>query len=86
MSNLRLSFEKAYSPPKVEPLPTEANVNQKEEHARQEGALVFYNKRRDEDILCRFVNGLGRELREILICQDDFLKDQWKQFLHKYQP
>ena len=40
LSSLRLSYE-----------PAEANANQKEEHARQEGALVFYNKRRDEDIL-----------------------------------
>ena len=74
LSSLRLSYERAYSPPKVEPLPAEANANQKEEHARQEGALVFYNKRRDEDILCQFVNGLGRELREVLIRQDDLLK------------
>ena len=36
--------------------------------------LVFYNQRRDEDILCQFVNGLGRELREVLIRQDDLLK------------
>ena len=36
--------------------------------------------------LCQFVNGLGRELREVLIRQDDFLKKQWKQFLYKYQP
>ena len=74
LSHLRLSYAKAYSPPTVEPLPEEANTNQKEEHARQEGALAFYNKRRDEDILCQFVNGLGRELREILIRQDDLLK------------
>ena len=64
LSSLRLSYKRAYSPPKVAPLPAEANANQKEEHARQEGALVFYNKRRDEDILCQFVNRLGRELRE----------------------
>ena len=74
MYSLRQSYERAYSPPKVGPLPTDANANQKEEHARQEGALVFYNKRRDEDILCQFVNGLGRELREVLIRQDDLLK------------
>ena len=64
LSSLRLLYERAYSPPKVEPLPAEANANQKEEHARQEGALVFYNKRRYEDILCQFVIGLGRELRK----------------------
>ena len=43
LSSLRLSYGKAYSPPKVEPLPAEANPNQKEEHARQ-GALVFHNR------------------------------------------
>ena len=72
---MRLSYERAYSSSKVEPLPAKANANQKDEHARQEGALVFYNKRRDEDILCSFVNALGRELREILIRQDDLLKE-----------
>ena len=74
LSDLRLSYERAYSPPKVEPLPEDASADQKMEHARQEGALVFYNKRRDEDILCQFVNGLGKELREVLIRQDDLLK------------
>ena len=44
------SYKRAYSPPKVKPLPTEANANQKEEHARLEEALVFY-KTRFEDIL-----------------------------------
>ena len=63
MSNLRLSYERAYSSSKEEPLPANAN-----------GALVFYNKRRDEDILCSFVNALGRELGEVLIRQDDLLK------------
>jgi hypothetical protein len=29
-------------------LPTDANVDQKTEHARQEEALVFYNKKREE--------------------------------------
>ena len=52
LSNLRLSYERAYSPPKVEPLPAEANANQKEEHARQEEALVFHNKRRDMKTSC----------------------------------
>ena len=78
---MRLSYEWAYIPPKVDPLLAEANANQKEEHARQEGALVFYNKRRDEDILCQFVNGLGRELREVLIRQDDLLKKTVKTVL-----
>jgi vacuolar-type H+-ATPase subunit I/STV1 len=55
-------------------LPADANADQKTEHAQQEGALVFYNRRKDEDILCQFVNGLAKELREVLIRQDDLLK------------
>jgi hypothetical protein len=51
-------------------LPADANADQKIEHAQQEGALDFYNRRKDEDILCQFVNGLGKELREVLIRQD----------------
>ena len=62
LSDLRLSYD------------ANANADQKTEHAQQEGALVFYNRRKDEDILCQFVNGLGKELREVLIRQDDLLK------------
>ena len=74
LSDLRLSYERAYSPPMVDPLPADANADQKTEHAQQEGALVFYNRRKNEDILCQFLNGLGKELREVLIRQDDLLK------------
>jgi hypothetical protein len=74
LSDLRLSYERAYSPPMVGPLPADANADQKTEHAQQEGALVFYNRRKNEDILCQFLNGLGKELREVLIHQDDLLK------------
>jgi hypothetical protein len=73
LSDLRLSYERAYSPPTVDPLPADANADQKIEHAQQEGALVFYNRRKD-GILCQFVNGLGKELREVLIREDGLLK------------
>ena len=52
LSTLRLSYERAYSPPKVEVLPEDASTDQKIEHARQERALAFNNTRKNEDILC----------------------------------
>ena len=52
LSALRLSYERAYSPPKVEVLPEDASTDQKIERAKQEGALAFYNTRKNEDILC----------------------------------
>lgn len=74
LSDLRLAYERAYRAPIVAPLPAEANAEQKKEHARQEGALNFYNERKNEDVLCQFINGLGRELKEVLIRQSDLLK------------
>ncbi|CAB4009613.1 Hypothetical predicted protein [Paramuricea clavata] len=74
LSDLRLSYERAYSLPIVDPLPVDANADRKIEHAQQERALVFFNRRKDVDILCQFVNGLGKELREVLIRQDNLLK------------
>ena len=73
LSELRLAYERAYSPPKVDPLPEEASTEQKNEKLNQEGALSFYNKRKNDDILCQFINGLDKDLKEMLIRQDDLL-------------
>ena len=74
LSDLRLSYERAYSPPTVETLAEDASEEDKAEHAKQEGALDFYNTRKNEDILCQFINGLDKDLKEVLIRQDDLLK------------
>ena len=74
LSKLRLAYERPYSPPKVDPLPEEASTEQKNEKLKQQGALAFYNKRKNEDILCQFINGLDKDLKEIFIRQDDLLK------------
>ncbi|CAB3984979.1 Hypothetical predicted protein [Paramuricea clavata] len=41
---------------------------------KQEGALAFYNKKKNEDVLCHFINGLDKDLKEVLIRQDDLLE------------
>ena len=74
LSDLRLSYERAYSPPTVETLAEDASEEDKAEHAKQEGALDFYNTRKNEDILCQFINGLDKDLKEVLIRRDDLLK------------
>ena len=74
LSELRLAYERAYRPPKVDPLPEEESTEQKNEKLKQEGALAFYNKRKNEDILCQFINGLDKDLKEMLIRQDDLLQ------------
>ena len=58
-------------PPPLDPLPSR---EQKTKRKEQEAALAFYNKRKDEDILCQFINGLKPDLREGLIRQDNLLK------------
>ena len=58
-------------PPPLDPLPSS---EQKTKRKEQEAALAFYNKRKDEDILCQFINGLKPDLREGLIRQDNLLK------------
>ena len=74
LSALRLAYDRAYRPPPVDPLPTEATAEQKNKHLEQTGALKFCNLQRDEDILCQFINGLNPVLREVLIRQDDLLQ------------
>ena len=61
-------------PPPLDPLPAEPSDAQKANRKEQEAVLAFYNKRKDEDILCQFINALKPDLREILIRQDDLLK------------
>ena len=36
--------------------------------------MAFYNKRKNEDVLCQFINGLDKYLKEVLIRQDDLLE------------
>ncbi|CAB4012833.1 Hypothetical predicted protein, partial [Paramuricea clavata] len=36
--------------------------------------MAFYNKRKNEDVLCQFINGLNKDLKEVLIRQDDLLE------------
>lgn len=74
LSDLRLAYERAYSAPVVEAIESTASAAEKKKHAEQEGALAFYNQRKDEDILCQFINGLRKDLREVLIRQDDLLQ------------
>ena len=74
LSELRLAYERAYSPPTVDPLPEGTSAEVKNERFEQEGALEFYNKRKNEDVLCQFINGLDKDLKEVLIRQDDLLE------------
>jgi hypothetical protein len=74
LSELRLAYERTYSPPTVDPLPEGASAEAKNERFKQEGALAFYNKRKNEDVLCQFINGLDKDLKEVLIRQDDLLE------------
>jgi hypothetical protein len=71
LSELRLAYERAYSPPTVDPLPEGTSAEVKNERFKQEGALAFYNKGKNEDVLCQFINGLDKDLKEVLIRQDD---------------
>ena len=61
-------------PPVVDQLPESSSTAQKKKHNEQLGALSYYEARKAEDVLCQFVNGLRKELRETLIRQDDLLK------------
>ena len=74
LSELRLAYERAYSSPTVDPLPEGASAEVKNERFKQEGALAFYNKRKNEDVLCQFINCLDKDLKEVLIRQDDLLE------------
>ena len=71
LSTLLLAYARAYVPPPLDPLPSS---EQKTKRKEQEAALAFYNKRKDEDILCQFINGPKPDLREVLIRQDNLLK------------
>ena len=74
LSELRLSYERAYSTLKGDPLPEEASTQQENERLKQERALAFCKKRKNEDVLCQFINGLDNDLKEVLIRQDDLLE------------
>ena len=58
----------------IDPLPEGTSVEVKNERFKQEGALAFYNKGKNEDVLCQFINGLDKDLKEVLIRQDDLLE------------
>ena len=72
--DLRMAYDRAYAPPVVDQLPESSSTAQKKKHNEQLGALSYYEARKAEDVLCQFVNGLRKELRERLIRQDDLLK------------
>lgn len=74
LADLRMAYDRAYAPPVVDELPEGASAEQKTTNNKQIGALAYYEARKAEDVLCQFVNGLKKELREILIRQDDLLK------------
>ena len=69
-----MAYDRAYFPTVVDQLPESPSAAQKKKYNEQLGALSYYEARKAEDVLCQFVNGLRRELREILIRQDDLLK------------
>ena len=69
-----MAYDRAYAPPVVDELPESPSAAQKKKHNEQIGALAFYESRKAEDVLCQFINGLKKDLRELLIRQDDLLK------------
>ena len=69
-----MAYDRAYFPPVVDQLPESPSAAQKKKYNEQLGALSYYEARKAEDVLCQSVNGLRRELREILIRQDHLLK------------
>ena len=73
-ADLRMAYDRAYAPPVVDELPDSPSAAQKKKYNEQIGALAFYESRKAEDVLCQFVNGLKKDLRELLIRQDDLLK------------
>ena len=74
LSALRLLYDKANKAPIVQPLTEDPSTAERVKNSEQKATLEYYNHRRDEDILCQFVNGLNIESREVLIRQDDLLQ------------
>ena len=69
-----MAYDRAYAPPVVDELLDSPSAVQKKKNNEQIGALAFYESRKAEDVLCQFVNGLEKGLRELLIRQDDLPK------------
>ena len=67
-----MAYDRACPPPIVDELTT--RNSQKKKNNEPIGALAFYESRKAEDVLCYFINGLKKNLREFLIRQDDLLK------------
>lgn len=57
----------------VDELPEGASAAQKKKNYEQIGALAYYEARKAEDVSCQFVDGLKKDLREILIRQERLL-------------
>ena len=72
--DLGMAYDRAFLTPGVDEVPEGANDAQKKKNNEEVGALVYYEARKARDILYHFVNGLKKDLREILIRQDDLLK------------
>ena len=47
-------------------MPEGASEEVKNERFKQEGAMAFYNKRKNEGVLCQFINGLDKDRKEVL--------------------
>jgi len=73
-ADLRMAYDRAYAPPVVNVLPESPSATQKKKNNKQIGALAFYESRKAEDVLCQFVKGIKKDLRDLLIRQDDLLK------------
>lgn len=67
-----MAYDRDCPPPIVDELTT--RNSQKKKNNEPIGALAFYESRKAEDVLCYFINGLKKDVRELLIRQDDLLK------------
>lgn len=74
LSALRLLYDRTNKPPTVDPLTEDPSTAERKKNAEQQAVFEYFKRRRDEDILCQFVNGLSSETKEVLIRQDDLLQ------------
>jgi hypothetical protein len=78
LSDLRLLYTRAFPKPNV------ADIDGEElNKARLDGVTDAYNAIRDSAIKGQFINGLGSELRDILVCDDNLLEKPIDQILRR---
>ena len=70
LADLRMAYDSLRSPV-VDELPESPSAAQKKKNNEQIGALAFYEYRKAKDALCQFGKGLKKDLRVLLIRQDD---------------